>query len=65
VLACESGVLLGGVLHERCGFRVAAPGARPVAVEAGEEFSESFRVLETSPPILRTVIVVLWHGGTS
>jgi hypothetical protein len=65
VLACEGCVSLGGVLHERRGFRVAAPSAWPLIVQAGEEFSESFRALETSPPIAWSVIVVLWHGGTS
>ena len=57
MLPRESRILLSGVPHEGCRFRVAAPGARPVDVEAGEEFSESFGVLETAPAIASTVIV--------
>ena len=41
-LARERGVLVGRVPHEFGSDRVIPPGVRPLSVEAGEEFAESF-----------------------
>jgi hypothetical protein len=34
-------------------------------MEPGEEFAESFRVLESLPALVASWGVGLWHGGTS